>query len=96
LRTFVNARLRGIAELTEFSVDTQAHRASGTLALPGERQAVDVRVEEYRLEWKRNAVFVTVLDANVSRAWLDTAVRELIVGRRFRLPSRPVFLKLLA
>ena len=87
MRTVVNAKLRGIGELTELSIDTAEQKARAKLVLLGERRPVEIRIEKYRADWKRNVVALTVLDATASRVWFEAALRTFVVGRRFRTRS---------
>jgi hypothetical protein len=49
----INARLRGIGEMTELSIDTKNKRVRIRLELIGEKEPIDVEIIRYSVESKR-------------------------------------------
>jgi hypothetical protein len=96
-RTYVNARLRGIGEMTELSIDTKKRTIRLSLALLGEVEPIEVQVRKYALERADTGTRLTIVDVTASRQWLAEALKEFIVGRSFAIPDQAAAaLKLLA
>jgi len=67
------------------------------LELSGEREPVEIHIAKYRLAKKGDQATVTIVDADASRKWVTTALREFVVGRSFTIPEKAsAVLKLLA
>jgi hypothetical protein len=85
-RSFVNARLRGIGEVTQLSIDTEKRSVQCRLHLTGESKAIGVQVRKYSLRAGGNQMTMKIVDASASREWLTAALRTFVVGRTFRVP----------
>ena len=96
-RVAINAKLRGIGEMTELSIDTKQKRIWMRVELIGEREPIEVEITRYRLETDDTGMQLTIEDATASREWLTVALREFVVGQSFPVPPKAeALLKLLA
>lgn len=97
MRLAINAKLRSIGEMTEFSIDTKTKRARLRLELLGEKEAIDVEILRYTLKQKGETTYITIEEATSSREWLTVALREFLVGQDLAIPAKAgVVLKLMA
>jgi hypothetical protein len=87
-RTFFNARLRGIGEMSELSIDTKKKTLRVRLDLLGEAEPIEIHVKKYALKQRGNETMLTVLDATSSREWIAETLRQLVVGRSFPIPAK--------
>ena len=85
-RTYANARLRGIGEMTELSIDTKKRAVRMRLELLGEAEPIEIHIKEYRLKQSGESTMLTVLNATASREWLTEVLRQFVVGRSFPIP----------
>jgi hypothetical protein len=85
-RSFLNARLRGIGELTELSINTEQRTAKCRVQLVGEPAPIDVVVRNYILTKRGSSMSLTIKDVASSREWLTAALQAFVVGRPFRIP----------
>ena len=94
----INAKLRGIGEMTELAIDTKNKRIRLRLELIGEHHPIEIDVTKYRL--RRNddrGTRLTIEAVSASRPWLDAALQEFVVGETFAIPAKAeALLKLLA
>lgn len=97
-RVAINAKLRGIGEMTELSIDTKNKQIRLRLELIGEREPIEIDVTRYRLRSNDDrGARLTIEEATASRPWLDAALQEFVVGETFPIPPKAeALLKLLA
>jgi hypothetical protein len=97
-RVAINAKLRGIGEMTELAIDTKNKRIRLRLELIGEHQPIEIDVTRYRLRSNdASGARLTIEAATASRPWLDAALQEFVVGETFPIPAKAeALLKLLA
>ena len=86
-QSVVNARLRGIGEVRDLVIDTDHRSAHCRLHLVGETAVIDVEVAGYTLATTNHRTTFTIADATTSREWLTAIVKQLVVGRAFRVPD---------
>ena len=96
VRFYCNHKLRGMGEMTEFSIDTKTKTVRLRLELLGEVEPIEVQVTRYALKQKGSETRLVVEEATASREWMTVALRELVVGKSFPVPSQAsTLLKLL-
>ena len=95
-RLAVNARLRGIGQMTELSIDTKKRRILVRLELIGEAEPIEIEIVKYNLKTKENATKLTIEEATASRQWLAAVLEEFVVGETISIPKKAAaILKLL-
>ena len=95
-RFAVNARLRGIGQMTELSIDTKKRRLLVRLELVGEAEPIEIEVGRYNLKTKENITKLTIEEATASRPWIAAALQEFVVGETLSIPKKAAaILKLL-
>ena len=96
-RVAINARLRGIGEMTELSIDTKKKTVRLRLDLIGENEPIDIEITKYLLRTSERGAQLTIEGATASRQWLDVAIQQFVIGQTFPVPPKAVaLLKLLA
>jgi hypothetical protein len=86
-RRYINSKLGGMGEMTEFSIDTKTKAVRVRLELLGESQPIELHVTKYSLKQKGGETHITVEEATASREWMTVALREFVIGKSFLLPS---------
>jgi hypothetical protein len=95
-RFAVNARLRGIGQMTELSIDTKNRRILARLELIGEAEPIEIEIVRYTLRTKENVTTLTIEEATASRPWIATAFQEFVIGETLTIPKKAAaILKLL-
>jgi hypothetical protein len=95
-RLAVNARLRGIGQMTELSIDTKKRRVLVRLELVGEAEPIEIEIVKYHLKTKENVTNLTIEEATASRQWISAALQEFVVGETVPIPKKAAaILKLL-
>ena len=56
------------------------------LRLVGEVAPIAINIRQFAVRHKKRASSFSIIDASASRRWLDAALREFVVGRRFTIP----------
>ena len=74
--------------MPELSIDTKKRALHGRLDLRGEAAPIEIHVNKYDLKRSGTAMTITIVEATASREWLAEALREFVIGRRFKLPAR--------
>jgi hypothetical protein len=83
-----NINLKGIAELTDFSVDLDAQTAFVQLKLAGEDEAIEICLEGFGVVSDGQSCQVTLRYAQANRLWLDNILAR-IVGKTWTIPVPP-------
>ena len=95
-RLAVNAKLRGIGQMTELSIDTKKKRVLARLELLGEAEPIEIEIARYSLKTKENVTNLTIEEATASRPWISAALQEFVVGETISIPKKAAaILKLL-
>jgi hypothetical protein len=67
------------------------------LELAGETEPIEIDITQYRLRSGDRGARLTIDAATASRPWLDTALREFVIGETFPIPAKAeALLRLLA
>lgn len=72
--------------MTELKIDDQLKTIEGTVLLKGETSPIEFRLIDYALTAAGEHGTITVGDITVSREWMQTLAREMVVGKAFPLP----------
>ena len=86
-RVFLNAKLRGIGDMTELVIDTKKQTVQVRVNLLGEAEAIEIDVKNYLLTERGEKSVLTINDVTTSRQWLTEALRQFVVGRPITIPS---------
>lgn len=84
----VNARLKGIAELTDFSFDIDTRKAYVQVALFGEAEPIEVSLENFAVVNDEGVYKFILHQAHSNRHWLNN-IFALIVGKAWKIPVVP-------
>ena len=87
-RTFLNSKLRGIGEITDFSIDTKKHALHSRVLLSGEVKPIDIYITNYVVRRHGKDATLTVVAATASRQWVAAALHQFVIGRRFTIPAQ--------
>lgn len=72
--------------MTELKIDDQLKTIEATVMLKGETSPIEFRVTDYVLAAVGEHGTITVGGITVSREWMQTLAREMVVGKAFPLP----------
>jgi hypothetical protein len=96
-RVAINAKLRGIGEMTELAIDTKNKRVRVRVELVGEDEPIEIDITKYHLRSTGRGAEVTIEGATASREWLNVALQQFVIGQSFPVPAKAeALLKLLA
>jgi hypothetical protein len=96
-RVAINKWLNTIGKMTELSIDTKNKRMWVRLDLNGEKEPIEVEILRYTLKTEGETAYITVKEANASREWITTVLRDFVVGQDIAIPPKAVaLLKLIA
>jgi hypothetical protein len=87
MRSLLNRKIRTFGHVTNLALDTAEHSLDLRVALHGESEPVDVRVNKYEIDHTASGPLLTIVDATTSRVWLTAALREFAVGHSWPIPS---------
>jgi hypothetical protein len=86
-RKFVNDRIGRYGSVTNLRLDSKARSLEVTCDLEGEVSPVTIRIGRYEIEDSGGKKFIRAMSCSCSRPWLERALEDFIVGRRFELPG---------
>ena len=85
-----NIVLKGIAELTDFSLDLDTRKVYVQTTLYGETEMIEVWVEGFAVVSDENSHRLIVQEAKSNRPWLNNLLPH-IVGKEWKIPVIPQF-----
>jgi hypothetical protein len=86
-RKFVNDRIARYGSVTNLRLDSKTRSIEVTCDLQGEVSPVTVRIGRYEIEESGGKKFFRAMNFSCSRPWLERALEDFVVGRRFELPG---------
>jgi hypothetical protein len=84
----VNSRLKGIAELTDFSFDIDTRKAYVQVMLFGEAEPIEVSLENFAVINDEGVYKFILHQAHSNRHWLNN-IFALVVGKAWKIPVVP-------
>lgn len=85
-----NIKLKGIAELLDFSFDLDARKVYVHTQLFGETETIEVWLEDFAIVNDAGSYQLIVQLAQSNRPWLNNLL-SLIVGKAWKIPAIPQF-----
>lgn len=82
-----NKKLKGIAKLTDFSVNIDDSRLYVQVILAGEEEVLDVLLEKFTIINVDGGCRLAIQQVKSNRIWLDTVLNKAILGREFPVPE---------
>lgn len=86
-RSYVNGLIARYGQVRELKIDSRAKTVAIVCELVGESEAVNVRVDSYRLSCENGQHFVEILTCSCSRPWLHNLLMDYACSRRLVLPA---------
>ncbi|GAB6140488.1 hypothetical protein JCM14076_12170 [Methylosoma difficile] len=83
-----NKVLKGIAELSDFSVDLDTRKVYAKTTLYGESEAIEVWLEDFSISTDGESYHFNLQHARSNRPWL-TNIMAYVVGRAWKIPVTP-------
>lgn len=83
-----NMKLKGIAELTDFSFDLEARTAYVQTTLFGEAESIEVWLENFTVVSNEESYQFIIQQAQSNRPWLNNLLSRL-VGKTWKIPVTP-------
>lgn len=83
-----NIKLKGVAELTDFSFDLEARKAYVQTMLLGEAEPIEVWLEDFAVVSDGGSYQIIIQQAQSNRPWLDNVLSR-IVGKAWNIPVIP-------
>lgn len=88
IKAYVNDRLGDYGEVLDCQIDTHHSKLTFRALLRGERDPVDAAVDRYEVERDGGDVYIVVRSFSTSREWITLLINKLLVGKRFKIPSK--------
>lgn len=85
-----NKKLKGVAELTDFSFDSKERRLYAELILVGEEEPVDVLLENFTVEVDEEIYRLHIQQIQSNRPWMDALLKRVVVGRGWKIPDSQI------
>jgi hypothetical protein len=80
--------LKPYGKVTTLRLSSKERSAYVELELHGEKEPVQIQVNEYELIREGERVFVILNRASTSREWLTALLSNFCLNRRFELPAQ--------
>jgi hypothetical protein len=84
----VNSKLKGIAELSDFSFDLEARKAYVQATLFGEAEPIKLSLDGFAVVSDGETYKLIIQQAQSNRPWLNNLLSR-IVGKEWKIPAIP-------
>lgn len=88
LTVFGDKLMGRYGNVLDIRLDSRDRRIEIDMLLKGESAPVSIRIENYEIVSEGQRHFITCSDIQVSREWMRMLAHDLILGRRFEIPSK--------
>ena len=78
--------LKPYGKITQLRINSTAKNIQLEVDLIGERDSVQINIQDYELQQQNGKLFIVVKAIETSRQWLTALTRNLAIGRPFELP----------
>lgn len=86
-----NKKLRGIAELTDFSFDSVEKKLYAQMILSGEEESVDVFLEDFSIVTTDENVYkLSIQYVKSNKPWLDVFLNKIVLSREWKIPDSQI------
>jgi hypothetical protein len=85
-----NRVLKGIAEMTDYSIDLDARKSYVQVTLVGEAEPIEVWLDGFAIISAEDSKKFIVQDAQANRPWLNNLLAR-IVGKEWKIPHLPQY-----
>ncbi len=85
-----NKKLKGVAQLTDYSFNSEERKLYTQIILDGEEESFDVFLEDFALLVDEGVYKLVVQQVQSSRPWLDVLLNKIILGREWKIPDSKV------
>lgn len=86
-KSYISGKIRSFGEVTRLDLDSTNKTIRMEVRLEGEVSPVEIAIGRYDVTRRNDEAYLTVREAQASRPWITSAVREFIIGREFKIPS---------
>jgi hypothetical protein len=83
-----NSKLKGIAELKDFSIDLDARKAYVQTTLFGETESIEVWLDGFAVAREKGSYRFIIQQAQSNKPWLNNLLSR-IVGKAWIIPAIP-------
>ena len=90
IRSVLNKKLAGIAEVQEFEIDSQGNTARLKLTLSGEHTPLTIYIDDYEFHRNGEQASVKLGWLRADREWLQNVLERFVVGKSFEIPADKV------
>lgn len=88
LKAYVNDKLKDYGEVLDCQIDTRKGKLSFRAKLRGDPGTVDAAIDRYDVEREGEDVYVAIRSFSTSREWITLLLTKLLIGKRFKIPSK--------
>lgn len=85
-RTYANNVIARYGRVEELEIDSRNRKLRVVAMLEGEVDAVTLDVDSYQVHTEGTKKFISIESCRCSRRWVETLLKDKVVGRRFELP----------
>ncbi len=85
-----NKKLKGVAELIDFSFDSEERTLYAEMVLQGEDEPINVLLEEFSVITHEERYLLLIHKVQSNRPWLDGFLNKVILEREWKIPDSQI------
>ncbi len=85
-----NKKLKGVAQLRDYSYNSEERKLHTQMVLDGEEESVDVFLEGFTILVDEGIYKLVFQQVRSSRSWLDALLNKVLLSREWKIPESKI------
>ena len=85
-----NKKLKGVAQLMDYSYNSEDRKLYTQMVLDGEEEPVDVFLEGFTILVDEGIYKLVFQQARSSRSWVDVLLNKVLLSREWKIPESKI------
>ena len=85
-----NKKLKGVAQLMDYSYNSEDRKLYTQMVLDGEEEPVDVFLEGFTILVDEGIYKLVFQQARSSRSWIDVLLNKVLLSREWKIPESKI------
>ena len=88
LEVAINFKIKEYGEMLKLNLDSQNKTIEFTIILKGEKEALEVFVNNYEISEEEGKYYLYAKDIKTSREWINIVAENYLKGEKVELPEK--------
>ena len=90
VKVIANQFLAEYGEISDLKINKDNHSVTVSVLLNGDDTPITINIDEYEIVKTDQSVSIVVKAADSDKAWLNTAIKNFLIGKPYAVPANAV------